>query len=167
MMNTKYYIIIVVVALAIIITGIYLYGHTHAPYKEQQLTEIMNYPIPPDIIKRCQKDFNYTDEDMVILEHELKRYLTLCILKENTDISINMYSEDVDNLWHSFILFTKEYAHFCDIYAGHFLHHVPETDMTPKPWHEVRRDFCVFAEHYEKLFEEEPHFIWFLNMCEE
>ena len=28
--------------------------------------------------------------------------------------------------WHTFILFTKEYAAFCDRVAGHFIHHVPE-----------------------------------------
>jgi hypothetical protein len=167
-MNTKYCIMAAIFFLAVIITGKHLLcGHSRVLHKEQPVTEIINYPIPSDVIKRCQKEFKYTDEDMVILERELKRYLTLCALKENATLNINMYSEDVDNLWHSFILFTKEYAHFCDTYADHFLHHVPETDPTPKPWHEMCRDFCVFAGSYEKIFKEEPHPIWFLNMCED
>jgi hypothetical protein len=156
----------VIIFPCIVTACIYLQGYVRTQDKEKIITEIMNYPMP-DIITRCQKDFDYTDEDMVILERELKRYLTLCALKEDADSSINMYSEDVDNLWHSFILFTTEYADFCDTYAGHFMHHVPETDFTPKPRDEFRRDFCAFAERYEAVFNEEPHAIWFLNMCEE
>ena len=31
----------------------------------------------------------------------------------------------VDIGWHTFILYTREYAEFCDRVAGRFLHHVP------------------------------------------
>lgn len=132
---------------------------------EEIISAIMNYPIP-HMIDRCKKDFNYSDEDMVILERELKRYLALCAVKNNADLSIGMYSRDVDNLWHSFILFTKDYANFCDKTAGYFLHHLPRTDFTPEPWEKIVKDFRVFIDQYEKTFKEEPHPIWFLDMCE-
>ncbi|MFE4250618.1 glycine-rich domain-containing protein [Streptomyces sp. NPDC056910] len=32
----------------------------------------------------------------------------------------------VDLAWHAMILHTREYADWCDTYAGHFVHHVPE-----------------------------------------
>lgn len=35
-------------------------------------------------------------------------------------------SKVADIGWHTFILFTREYAEFCDRVAGHFIHHVPE-----------------------------------------
>jgi hypothetical protein len=28
-------------------------------------------------------------------------------------------------MWHTFLLFTMDYADFCERYFGHFLHHVP------------------------------------------
>lgn len=31
----------------------------------------------------------------------------------------------VDNMWHEFILFTREYAAFCDAQFGQFIHHSP------------------------------------------
>ena len=37
-------------------------------------------------------------------------------------------SELVDIGWHTFILYTREYAEFCDRVAGHFIHHLPNDD---------------------------------------
>jgi len=133
---------------------------------EEITTAIMNYPIP-NMIARCKKDFKYTDEDMVILERELKRYFVLCALKNNKDRAMGMYSSDVDNLWHSFILFTKEYARFGREAVGYFLHHVPKIEGEPQPSREKKREeLRYFIEQYEKTFGEPPHGIWFLDACE-
>ena len=116
------------------------------------------------IIKRCQKDFGYSDKDMIILEQELKRYLTLVILRNEP---FGMFSEDVDNLWHTFILFTKEYAEFGQNFAGKFLHHIPELDDTrsPEKLVEGRKQFSSFLQAYKETFGIEAHNIWFLDMC--
>lgn len=37
-------------------------------------------------------------------------------------------SETVDIGWHTFILYTREYAKFCDNIAGRFIHHVPDDE---------------------------------------
>jgi hypothetical protein len=55
-------------------------------------------------------------------ERELKRYLALCALEP--EVSYGMKGP-VDDLWHTFITFTRDYAGFCDEVAGHFIHHVP------------------------------------------
>lgn len=34
----------------------------------------------------------------------------------------------MDPGWHTFILHTQEYAAFCDLVAGRFIHHVPTDD---------------------------------------
>ena len=120
-----------------------------------------------DVVKRCQKDFGYTDEDMAILEPELKKYLALSLVTSKEDLGTGMYSSDVDNLWHSFILFTREYADFCHNYIGFFVHHVPEIDTNNSSLEkrqESAKDFKAFMENYEKTFQEEIHPIWFLDM---
>jgi hypothetical protein len=161
-MNIRILTLAVVSALTIICC-MYLKGYSSKPNKEQVIAGIMNYPME-HMTKRCQKDFHYTDEDMVILERELKRYLILCALNGTTE-RIGMYSHDVDNLWHSFILFTKEYAQFGHKYAGHFIHHRPETgDSSPSK--EKAQAFYTFIENYEKTFHEEADAIWFLDMVE-
>jgi hypothetical protein len=39
-------------------------------------------------------------------------------------------SDLVDLGWHAFILYTEEYAAFCDRIAGRFIHHVPDDATT-------------------------------------
>ncbi|HLJ31969.1 MAG TPA: hypothetical protein VKU36_06020 [Candidatus Babeliales bacterium] len=146
----------------------YAYNHYSAPASQiGNIDAIMNYSMP-DVIARCQKDHNYTDEDMVILEQELKKYLALSLVTKKGDLGTGMYSTDVDNLWHSFILFTKEYADFCDKYIGFFIHHAPETETvrSPERQEESRKDFQAFVKNYEETFGQEIHSIWFLDMCE-
>ncbi|GLW29072.1 glycine-rich domain-containing protein [Actinoplanes regularis] len=42
-------------------------------------------------------------------------------------------SEAVDIGWHTFILYTTEYAEFCNRVAGRFIHHVPNDDCAVSP----------------------------------
>lgn len=39
-------------------------------------------------------------------------------------------SPEVDLGWHTFLLYTREYADFCDRVAGRFIHHRPDDDPT-------------------------------------
>jgi hypothetical protein len=43
-------------------------------------------------------------------------------------------SELVDIGWHTFILYTHEYAEFCYRIAGRFIHHVPDDGPTGDEW---------------------------------
>lgn len=54
-------------------------------------------------------------------------FLAACA--ENTGVPLAP-SARADIGWHMFILFTREYAEFCQHIAGRFLHHVPEDDST-------------------------------------
>jgi hypothetical protein len=45
--------------------------------------------------------------------------------------NLSMPSVVVDDLWHEFVLHTREYAAFCETALGRFLHHVPESAMSP------------------------------------
>jgi hypothetical protein len=125
---------------------------------------IMRYPMT-HILKRCQQDHDYSADDMIILETELKKYFILAALKKGP---LGMYSNDVDNLWHTFILFTQDYAEFCDQCIGYFLHHVPEVDEdhNEKERENTQNNFRAFIEQYTATFGDEVHPIWFLDMCE-
>lgn len=129
----------------------------------QITSQVMAHPMS-DIIKRCQKDFGYSDQDMIILEKELKRFLILAAIEDG---SLGMYSKHVDNLWHTFILFTKEYAQFCNKFAGKFIHHAPTIDQEKTPLYkiELQNDFEFFIKKYESSFNEKVHDIWFLDAC--
>ena len=59
---------------------------------------------------------------------EFKRYMALVGLGYRR---LGMLSPEVDEVWHTFILFTREYAAFCQEAFGEFIHHVPRTSRSP------------------------------------
>lgn len=98
----------------------YIFLTKNSP-KEIDIVQVMNYPMPHIIARYC-KDYNVSLDDAKIHEIELKRFL---ILARKYDDGIDMFSPEVDNLWHTFLLFTKEYQQFCDDMFGKFIHHDP------------------------------------------
>lgn len=60
-----------------------------------------------------------TDEAFV----EMKKFLYLCATNEGAMAP----PEDIDEIWHNFILFTGDYADYCKDRVGTFLHHQPLT----------------------------------------
>jgi hypothetical protein len=40
---------------------------------------------------------------------------------------------EVDNMWHNFILYTKDYHEFCQRFFGEYLHHQPDVAEGPPP----------------------------------
>ena len=105
--------------------------------KLPSLNEIIQYQNPL-VIKRFKRNFpQYRDQAENIFKDMLK-YLWLCRKYEhdiahdpdNPSMNFNcvMHKEMViiDEMWHSFILITKDYADFCHHYFGGFLHHIPE-----------------------------------------
>jgi len=54
---------------------------------------------------------------------EVKRYLALAALRAEGEVP--MFSTRVDQVWHEFVLFTREYALFCMCHVGRFMHHAP------------------------------------------
>lgn len=95
------------------------------PKKGIDIQKVMDYPIP-HILDRYKKDYKVTDEIAKIHEKELKRYFIVTV--EN-DSNTDMFSPQVDNLWHTFLLFTRDYDTFCKELFGHFIHHEPR--LTP------------------------------------
>src|SRR5688572_4999841 len=88
------------------------------------------------VIKRFQKkypDFHNTAERIFL---DMLRFLWLCQKHKEDTLKKNPESEGfhcemhkemimIDEMWHTFILATKDYAQFCDDYFGTFIHHVP------------------------------------------
>lgn len=96
---------------------------------------------------------------VVAAEHarELKRYLTLCALFPDAGFTMK---GPVDDLWHTFILFTADYQTFCADVAGRFLHHVPAPSV-PRDAKDVDASYDAFLQSYEFAFgEEAPRHVW-------
>jgi hypothetical protein len=63
---------------------------------------------------------------------------------------LNVPIMEIDIVWHTFLLFTAEYADFCDRYIGRFVHHVPVTSRSSG----YSMDKQDLIEIYEKIFGE-------------
>jgi hypothetical protein len=98
-----------------------------------------------------RKGFLASDEiSSAILE--FKRYLALVGLGHR---GIEMASPKVDEVWHAFILFTREYQEFCQAIFGEFIHHAPRTSRgSAAP---ARGD--SFGQAYRQVFGE-PGGLW-------
>jgi hypothetical protein len=62
----------------------------------------------------------------------------------------------IDQLWQVFLLYTRDYAHFCDTLGG-FIHHVPnDAAPTPEQHAEDVRRYGELLAFYEETFREAP-----------
>ncbi len=114
--------------------------------------EICDYALSFDmgvIVKRYINDYDIAPSVAELHERELKRFLTL--IASNPGKTYGMKGP-VDDLWHTFIIFTKQYFGFCDNTLGRYIHHTPHNPgdkIDPGPYNE-------FLEDYEKYFGEKP-----------
>jgi hypothetical protein len=76
---------------------------------------------------------------------EFKRYFALVGLGYR---NLGMLSPEADEVWHAFILFTREYAAFCRDAFGMFIHHVPRTSRSPRQ----EASTSAFLEAYAEVF---------------
>ncbi len=79
------------------------------------------------VLARYQREHGFSDAVVADHRRELVRFLALSATSINRQRFYGMMGA-IDELWHTFVIFTQDYARFCDQVAGQFLHHVPEAD---------------------------------------
>jgi hypothetical protein len=62
-------------------------------------------------------------------------------------LAISQATKLLDEMWHTFVLFTRDYVAFCDRYFGFYLHHVPT------PQSEYARQIAEYERDPEKYLE--------------
>ena len=70
-----------------------------------------------------------TEKDEFLIARALRSFFLIHL--RTAPASIGMPSRVVDDLWHEFILDTREYSAFCEQAFGAFFHHIPAAKMTP------------------------------------
>lgn len=88
---------------------------------KQQLDAMLAYE-NEDVISRFLDMFDVTYEEGKDIFQETKKFLYLCQLK---GIFIPDDLLILDEMWHNFILFTREYQLFCDNHFKRYFHHLP------------------------------------------
>ena len=112
-----------------------------------------------DIIYKFMENWSLPEEDVRELFHETKKWIWLSGLSiasrdkggEGPVLMITQSMIMLDEMWHTFILFTKEYQLFCKGFLGFYLNHSPTTrSQKEKEMAELQAD----PEGYQKNFEE-------------
>ena len=71
---------------------------------------------------RVSKRMGWSASFAALVEREYRRFMALETLAPKTVLGMR---GPVDEFWHEHILFTRDYAGFCDAAAGKFIHHEP------------------------------------------
>jgi len=87
----------------------------------------------PGVIRRFCKEHHASQQEGEEVFQEMLKWLYLCSRSfgdgpDGVLCVITPEIEKIDWMWHTFLLFTMDYADFCERYPGFFLHHVPTED---------------------------------------
>lgn len=131
---------------------------------KKALVRLEQYELPDYIRERLQKRFPFKFmaqneiDDCII---EFKKYMAILVINYGNGRGIPMVSELVDEVWHTFVLFTRDYHKFCKMLVGGYIHHIPNTGGDESD----PREALNFYEHYNRYFGEMPP-IWRYKIME-
>jgi hypothetical protein len=104
------------------------------------LEEVLEYK--NDYVISCfLRDYDMSSEDATDIFKQTLKWLYLCAHhKMNPDpeiqLAITRYVVIIDEMWHTFILCTRDYTDFCNQYFGFYIHHKPNSKAEKKQFEE-------------------------------
>jgi hypothetical protein len=115
--------------------------------------DCLSYEAPWLLERLCGHGVAANEAEANSLFTELKRYLLLT--QHECGRVSPMFSSRIDEVWHQFILFTAEYAAFCERYFGRFLDHVPEQSrrIPHTPNRDAHSSAALSFEHFRAVYE--------------
>jgi len=126
-----------------------------------------------NIINRYLKDYpNNSLEPENALKELLKYFWLSCKHKidKNSDptdkkldfmCSIHHEMNQIDDMWHTFLLFTKDYMYFCKKYFNKYIHHIPFPEDLRLSEEEFRNDFTNYLSYVYDNLGENTVITWF------
>ncbi len=123
-------------------------GLAKAPKAEPSKAQVMAYQFD-HLIYRMVDKYEWQEADAREAFDDMKRYLWLCAATGKPLVP----SKKIDEIWHNFILFTMDYAEFCQVHFGSFLHHRPRRRDDAPDGHSspVGMTLKVATQHFGKL----------------
>ena len=119
---------------------------------DQAMTAALNFPLT-HVAARYQQLYDLPHAELLRHERELKRYL---VLRSRVRGATLPTPRVLDQLWQVFLLYTRDYARFCDTLGG-FIHHVPSDAAPTREQHaENLRRYRELRAFYEETFRETP-----------
>jgi hypothetical protein len=112
----------------IVFAGLIAYHLYRKKKRKSRQHLIDSYQFPAAIARKVMEKYPHLSEHQAALVMDgLRTYFH--IANSAGKKMVSMPSQVVDVAWHEFILFTREYSHFCNRALGRFLHHIPAEAM--------------------------------------
>jgi len=94
---------------------------------EYTLDEILKYQ-NDNVVSSFRDSFDIDEESAKDIFIEMLRFLWFCDLRGSREFAtIDHPIVIIDEMWHQFILTTRDYTDFCNRYFGKYIHHGPTT----------------------------------------
>lgn len=91
---------------------------------------IRTYQWPPGLLNKLRARYpGLPPSDAEAVARALRQFFGAHLLSGRKFVA--MPSKAVDDLWHEFILYTRDYEQFCKRAFGRFMHHTPAVAMGP------------------------------------
>ena len=102
-----------------------LVGRIYGAWRDLRRAEfIRTFRWPPGLLQRLEKQHPaFRRKDSALVSRGLRQFFLAYLMSGRRYVS--MPSQVADDLWHEFILYTREYDAFCSRAFGGFLHHTP------------------------------------------
>ena len=122
------------------------------------------------VVTRYLKDFGGTEKEAAVVFRETLKWLYLgnhslsTNPKHPVQCFINSELIKIDDMWHTFILFTRDYTDFCTEHFGRYIHHRPATDEEARiPIKERKRKLRRFYGYVYDTLGRATFLRWFLS----
>lgn len=132
----------------------------HEKYFElQHLSKVLQYR-NDGVVYRFLNEFNISEKEAHDIFNEMLKWLYLKAyslyetqLKQKiTHLSITKALIIIDEMWHCFILHTKDYNNFCEENFNRMIHHKPAV-YVPKEQHIIRKSIEIEQPTIERIEE--------------
>lgn len=94
----------------------------------EELNEYKN----ENVVRRFTETWDVPHDEALELFEDMKKWLWLSDYnykqsksEQHIHLAISQSTKLIDEMWHTFILFTRDYCEFCTCYFGRYLHHRP------------------------------------------
>ena len=117
---------------------------------------IRTYQWPAGLLDKLEKhNSNFSRKDTALVAQGLRQFFIAYLMSGRRYVS--MPSQIADDLWHEFILYTREYNRFCQRAFGGFLHHTPAVVLSKhRKSNEGLRRVWWFCCKYESIDPADP-----------
>lgn len=90
----------------------------------KSLDEVLEYK-NEEVVVRFATEWKIDLATSNELFEEMKKWLWLCAKTGPGEMKAHPGLRMIDEMWHTFIVFTQEYSDFCNEYLGGYIHHKP------------------------------------------